>query len=107
MHHLYRDLRYGLRLLRRAPGFTVVATLVLAVGIGANTAVFSVVNALVLQPRPGRIDALVGVFNRDRTKADSYRDFSYPAYVDLRDRADVFESVMARRSRRLASAKAT
>src|SRR5262249_61635281 len=95
MHHLYRDFRYGLRLLWRAPGFTLVATLVLAVGIGANTAVFSVVNALVLQPRPGRIDALVGAFSRDRTKEDSYRDFSYPAYVDMRDRPDVFESVMA------------
>jgi predicted permease len=69
--------------------------LVLALGIGVNTAMFSLVNALVLQPRVGRIDQLVGVFSRDRTKADSYRDFSYPAYVDIRDRGDVFESVMA------------
>ena len=95
MLHLLRDFRHSVRLLRRAPGFTAVAVFVLALGIGVNTAVFSVVNALVLQPRPGRIDALVGLFSRDRVKADDYRDFSYPAYVDLRARHDVFDSLMA------------
>ncbi|MBI3400946.1 MAG: ABC transporter permease [Acidobacteria bacterium] len=92
---MLQDFRHSLRLLRRTPGFTSVAILVLALGIGANTAVFSLVNSLVLQPRPGRIDQLVGVFSRDRTKPDHYRDFSYPAYVDLQSRADVFDSVMA------------
>jgi hypothetical protein len=69
--------------------------LILALATGANAAVFSLVNALVLQPRPGRIDSAVGVFSRDRVKNTSYRDFSYPAYVDLRDRSGVFESLMA------------
>src|SRR5712691_10939524 len=92
---LLQDFRHSLRLLRRTPGFTAAAVLVLALGIGANAAVFSVVNALILQPRPGRIDQLVGVFNRDRVKADRYRDFSYPAYVDLRDRGDVFDALFA------------
>ena len=95
MRHLIRDFRHSIRLLRRAPGFTAVAIFVLALGIGVNTAVFSVLNALVLQPRPGRIDTLVGVFSRDRVKVDDYRDFSYPAYVDLRARRDVFDSLMA------------
>src|SRR5213593_4469694 len=90
-----RDLRHALRLLRRTPGFTAVAVLVLALGIGVNAAVFSVVNALVLQPRPGRIDQALGVFSRERSKPDHYRDFSYPAYTDLRDRSNVFESLMA------------
>src|SRR4026207_1344454 len=92
---LLRDVRHALRLLRRSPGFTSVAVLVLALGIGANTAVFSIVNALVLQPRQGRIDQVVGVFSRDRVKPDHYRDFSYPAYVEMRERGDIFDSLMA------------
>jgi hypothetical protein len=90
-----REFRHAVRLLRRTPGFTAVAVIVLALGIGVNAAVFSVVNALLLQPRPGRIDQAVGVFSSERAKPDHYRDFSYPAYVDLRDRSNVFESLMA------------
>ena len=89
------DLRHSVRLLRRTPGFTAVAVLVLALGIGANTSVFSIVNALLLKPMPGRIAELVGVFNQDRTKPDSFRGFSYPVYTDLRDHNEVFESLMA------------
>ena len=92
---LLQDLRYRLRLLRRTPGFSAVAVLILALGIGANTAVFSVVNTLVLQLRQGRIDSLVSVFNRDRAKPSEFTNFSYPAYVDLRDRSGVFESLLA------------
>jgi len=92
---MLRDLRHSLRLLRRTRGFAAVAVLVLTLGIGVNAAVFSVVNALALQPRPGRIDTLVGVYSRDRVKIDDYRDLSYPAYVDLRTRQDVFDSLMA------------
>ena len=67
----------------------------LAIGIGANTAVFSLVDALVLHPRPGRIDQLLGIFTHDRVKANHYRDFSYPEYLDLRNRSAVFDSLMA------------
>jgi predicted permease len=89
------DLRHSVRLLRRTPGFTAVALLVLALGIGANTAVFSLVNALVLQKRAGRIDTLVAVFSHGRAKPDHYHDFSYPAYVEMRARGDIFDSLMA------------
>jgi predicted permease len=92
---MLQDLRHSVRLLRRAPGFSAVAIGVLALGIGANTAVFSLVNALLLKPMPGRVGELVGVFNRDRVKADVYRGWSYPAYADLRDRTDVFDAVAA------------
>jgi predicted permease len=88
------DLRYNLRLLRRSPGFTAMAIAVLALGIGANVGIFSIVNTLVLQPRPGRIDSLVSVYNRDRNAPTEYSGFSYPAYVELRDRG-LFESVLA------------
>lgn len=94
MSTFLHDVRHGIRLFRKTPGFTLVAIAVLALGIGANTAVFSLVNALVLQPRPGRIDDLVGVFSRDRNRPDRYQDFSYPAYVDLRE-SGAFDSLMA------------
>jgi len=89
------DIRHGLRLLRRTPGFTLVAILILALGIGVNTAVFSLVNTMLLQPRPGRIDQLFSVFSKDRTMAKGYHNFSYPAYLDLRGRTDIFDSVLA------------
>ena len=92
---MLRDFRHSLRLLRKTPGFTATAVVVLTLGIGANTAVFSLVDILVLRPRPGRVDSLVAVFNRDRVKPDEYSDFSYPAYVDLRDRSGVFDSLVA------------
>jgi hypothetical protein len=92
---MLQDFRHSLRLLRNTPGCTAIAVLVLALGIGANTAVFSLVDTLVLRPRQGRIDSLVAVFNRDRIKQSEFTDFSYPAYVDLRDRSGVFDALMA------------
>jgi predicted permease len=94
MAAFFQDFRHGARLLYRNRGFTAVAALVLALGIGANTAVFTIVNSMLLKPRPGVPDAeLAGVFSRDRTQADAYRAFSYPNYADLRDRKDLFVSL--------------
>ncbi len=95
MIRLLHDIRYAARTFGRTPGFTVVAIAVLTLAIGANTAAFSVVNALLFHPRSGRADDLVGLYSRDRTKPDSYRPFSYPDFVDIRDRADVFDALMA------------
>lgn len=90
-----QDLRFGFRLLFRHRGFTAVAALVLAFGIGANTAAFTIINTLVLKPRPGAPDhELAGVYSRDRTQADAYRSFSYPNYAELRDQK-LFASLTA------------
>ena len=96
MRHVLQDLRFGLRTVANTPGFTAIAILVLAVGIGVNSAMFSLVNALLIKPLAGDADALVGLYSHDRTKpASSYRAFSYDNYVDIRRGNDVFESLMA------------
>ncbi len=96
MNTLGQDFRYGLRTLRGRPGFTAVAVAVLALGIGANTAVFSLVNAFLLKPlHLEKADELVGCYSREIHKPDSYRAFSYPNYVDLRDGNKVFANLMA------------
>lgn len=95
MARLLQDLQYGLRAFLKAPGFTVTAILVMAIGIGANTAVFTLVNELILRPLSGRGDDLVGLYSQDRTAPDTYRAFSYPNYVDIRERSGVFDGLLA------------
>jgi len=95
MTDFVQDLRFGLRTLIKTPAFTSIAIVVLALGIGANTAMFTLVNALLIRPLGGKTDQLVGLYSHDRTKPDSYRAFSYPNYADVRDGNDVFEAVMA------------
>jgi predicted permease len=97
MSDLLQDLRYSIRLLIKTPGFSLTAILVLALGIGANAAIFSLVNTLMLKPKVGsaRPGEVVGIYTYDRTRPDSYRSFSYPAYVDVRDGGTDFSQVMA------------
>jgi predicted permease len=97
MASLFQDVRHSLRFLAKSPGFTAVAVLVLALGIGANSAIFSLANTLLLKPQPqDRLPGtLVGVFSQDRTRPDSYRAFSYPNYADIRDTNQVFSDLMA------------
>ena len=96
MKGLIQDVRFGVRLLVRSPGFTAVAVLVLALGIGVNTAVFTLVNALLLEPlNGGHSGRLIGVYNRDVRHPDTYRAFSYGDYTDLRDRSGVFAKLAA------------
>ena len=95
MRTFVQDLRYGVRLLLRQPGFSLIAVLVLGLGIGANTTIFSLVNVLALKPRVGDADRLVSLFSRDRVEPDTYRAFSFPNFADLRARTDVFAALTA------------
>ena len=90
------DMRYGLRLLRKNPGFTAVAILTLALGVGANTAIFSIVNAVLLHSLPFRDpDRLVRIFFNNPGVGLRDVPFSVPELEDLRNRAGVFEDVSA------------
>ena len=95
MSRLIQDLTFAVRSFAKAPGFTAVAIIVLALGIGANSATFTVVNALLFRPVPTQADGIVGLFRSDRTKPDSYRAFAYPNYLEVRDTNDVFDSLAA------------
>ncbi|HET9766728.1 MAG TPA: ABC transporter permease, partial [Thermoanaerobaculia bacterium] len=96
MDNLLKNIRLGVRLLARQPGFTAIAVLVLALGIGANSAMFSIVNTLLFRPIAVRdAEALVGAYSRNIRKPDSFRAFSYAEYAELRSRNDVFSGVFA------------
>ena len=90
------DLTFAFRQLRKNLGFTAVAVLTLGLGIGMNTALFSVINAFLLRPlavaEPQR---LVGVYNGSKKNPDDWRGFSYARYLDVRNRNEVFADVLA------------
>jgi putative ABC transport system permease protein len=96
---LWQDLRYGVRMLLKNPGFSAVVVLTLALGIGANTAIFTVVNALLLRPLPyqeaERLAIVATTMRRERVEV---RSTSYPDFVSWRDQNTVFEQIAARNS---------
>lgn len=93
---ILQDIRYGIRMLRKSPSVSIVATIALALGIGANTAIFSVVNAVLLRPLPfPNSDSLMSVFEKDQTRGLARGSYSYPNFFDLREQNHVFEHIAA------------
>jgi predicted permease len=96
MDILLQDLRFAIRTLARTPAFSLAAALTLALGIGANTTLFSVVNAVLLRPPPhvARPDRLVSLYTSDYS-GPAFGSSSYPDYLDFRAQTAVFEGVAA------------
>src|SRR5262245_18869283 len=96
---LWQDLRYGVRILLKNPGCTLVVILTMALGIGANTAIFTLVNAVFLQPLPVAEPArLMSVFGTDEKNCSAQTDYipmSWPNFKDYRDLNDVFTGMIA------------
>jgi putative ABC transport system permease protein len=96
MTTLFQDVRYSLRVLWKSPGFTIVAVLSLALGVGANTAIFSIVNAVLLRSLPfPHPDRLVKIVANNRGVGARDIGLSVPEFDDLRSRAGVFDQVTA------------
>src|SRR5579863_10705322 len=103
MSDLWQDLRYGFRLLAKYPRVSVWAVLSLALGVGANTAIFSLVDGLLLRPLPvagpSRLVAVYGTDEKGSTNL-SFFPFSYPNFLDLRDGNRAFSGMFAFRRHR-------
>ncbi|MEP7343457.1 MAG: ABC transporter permease [Acidobacteriota bacterium] len=94
MNNLIQDLRYSLRMLLKKPGFTLIAIVTLALGIGANTAIFSVVNAVLLRPLPyPQPERLVALWETNKQRAISKGTLSYPNFYDARAQSQSFDQM--------------
>jgi len=103
---MMNDIRYGLRQLFKHPGFTLIAVLTLALGIGANTAIFSVVNAVLLKPlpfpAPEQLIAVGMTNNRDGAPRDQLNSISYPDFFDFREQNRTLQGLAIYRDRSFA-----
>jgi predicted permease len=95
MSTLWQDLRYALRLFGKRPGFTLVAIFTLAIGIGANTAVFSVVNAFLLRPLPYRDPSRLLLIQAEGVPGEKESVYSYPVFNEVRAGSQSFDGVAA------------
>jgi putative ABC transport system permease protein len=96
MQTFFHDLRYGFRMLLRSRGLTAIAVITLALGIGANTAIFSVVSTVLLRPLPYKDpDRLVEVWNKATKAGYPLLNLSAPEFIDYRDQNWMFEQIAA------------
>src|SRR5277367_505283 len=103
MQNLWKDITFGLRMLAKTPGFTAIAVITLALGIGANTAIFSLMNQILLKQLPIKNPEQLEILRAPgpatghiSTDGDSAESFSYPMYKGLRDSNSVFSGILAR-----------
>ena len=102
IEHFFQDVRYGRRMLAKNPGFTTVAVLTLALGIGANTAIFSVVNAVLLRPLPfPQPDRLVLLWATNQRTGETEDVSSYPDFLDWKVQSKSFDGMAAFTNRTL------
>lgn len=95
MTTLWQDIRFGLRMLMKTPGFTLIAVITMMLGIGANTTIFSLVNAILLRPLPVMEPERLVNLHSTSPDGTSFHSFSYPDYVDYRDQNQVFDGLTA------------
>src|SRR5579859_784882 len=93
---VWQDIRFGIRTLRKSPGFATIAVLTLALGIGANTAIFSLVDVVLIRPLPITKPSEVVRLASGRTKGEARAGFvSFPSYLEYRDHSDAFSGMAA------------
>ena len=96
MNAVLADLRFALRVLAKSPGFVAVAVLTLALAIGVNSAVFSLINGLILRPViPYKADQVVSLFTARKESNRDYRQFSYAEFQTIAGAKDAFSDVTA------------
>ena len=94
--NLLQDIKFGLRMMRRSPGFTAVAVLVLMLGIGGTAAMFGIINTLVWRPISAKEpDRLVRIYSKDKKPTVGYRSFSYQNFKVVREKTSAFTDVAA------------
>src|SRR5215510_8670020 len=94
MEIFFQDLRYGIRMLGKKPSFTILAVLALAIGIGANTAIYSVVNALLINPLPfPELDRLVALWEKIPDQGVDRNETAIANYLDWKAQNSTFENV--------------
>ena len=98
MNTIWQDLRYGARILLKKPGFTLVAVITLALGIGANTTIFSFANALLLRPLAGVAEPERLVQIGRTTKNNPFDTLAYPDYVDYREQTTTLAGIAVYRA---------
>ena len=95
LEEFLQDIGYGARLLRKNPGFSAIVVIALALGLGANTALFSLCNSVLLRALPVRHPEQLVVLNVQNERSDSIQSFSYPMYRELREKNTVFSGIIA------------